>query len=285
MLEILFYTCAPKISIIWCIITEIRSETGRIFCHSGPFFALLPPPPLPALPPMDPENQNSGKMKKMPEDIIILHKHVYHRWQSYDVQFLRYEVGQTEFFVILDNFCPFTPLTTRKIKILKNWKKKSGNIIILHMCTTNENQMMYGSWDMKHDRQNFLSFWTVFLPFYLPNNLKNQTFEKLKKKSMEILSFYTCVPQMKIKWCMVPEILSMTERLFLSFWTTFCHFTLLKTLHIKILKNWKKKSGNIIILHMCTINDNQMMYGSWDIEHDRKTFLSFWTTFLPFYPP
>ena len=24
--------------------------------------------------------------------------------------------------------------------------------------------IMYGSWDTKHDRQNFLSFWTIFCP-------------------------------------------------------------------------------------------------------------------------
>ena len=33
----------------------------RIFCHYGPFIS-----------PMDPENQNFEKMKKPPEDIIIL---------------------------------------------------------------------------------------------------------------------------------------------------------------------------------------------------------------------
>ena len=26
----------------------------------------------------------------------------------------------------------------------------------------------------------------------------------------------------------------------------------------------KKASGDTIILHMCTINENRMMYGSWD---------------------
>ena len=38
-----FYTCVPKIMIIWCTVPEIRSETDRIFCHFGLFFALLPP--------------------------------------------------------------------------------------------------------------------------------------------------------------------------------------------------------------------------------------------------
>ena len=72
---------------------------------------------LPFYPPMDLENQNLKKMKKTTEDIIILH--MYHKLQLYDVWFLRYGVQQTEFLVILDHFCPFTSLTTQKIKILK----------------------------------------------------------------------------------------------------------------------------------------------------------------------
>ena len=51
---------------------EIWSATDRIFSHFGPFFALLTPPPPP--PNNNPENQNFEKMKKSPEDIIILHK-------------------------------------------------------------------------------------------------------------------------------------------------------------------------------------------------------------------
>ena len=36
----------------------------------------------------------------------------------------------------------------------------------------------------------------------------------------------------------------------------------------------KKPPGDIITLHMCTINDNHTMYGSWDMEHvtDRISF-------------
>ena len=40
---------------------------------------------------------------------------------------------------------------------------------------------------MKYDRQNFLSLRTVFLPFYYPNNPKNQNFEKMKQKSADII--------------------------------------------------------------------------------------------------
>ena len=46
------------------MVPEIWSTTDIIFCHSGPFFTLIPP--------MDTEKQNFEKLKKTPEDIIIL---------------------------------------------------------------------------------------------------------------------------------------------------------------------------------------------------------------------
>ena len=46
------------------MVPEIWSATDTIFCHSGPLFVLLLP--------YGPENQNFEKMKKTPEDIIIL---------------------------------------------------------------------------------------------------------------------------------------------------------------------------------------------------------------------
>ena len=45
------------------MIPEIQSETDRIFCHFGPFFALLPP--------NYPQNQNFEKMKKASGDVIM----------------------------------------------------------------------------------------------------------------------------------------------------------------------------------------------------------------------
>ena len=35
---------------------------------------------------------------------------------------------------------------------------------------------------------------------------------------------------------------------------------------------------------MCTINENHMMYGYWDMEWDKQDFLSFWVIFCPFTP-
>ena len=87
-------------------------------------------------------------------------------------------------FFILIIFCPFTTLTL-KIKIFKKWKKKTpGYIIILYKCTINDNHTIYGSWDTKCDRQNFLSFWAMLCPF-TPQQPKTLTFwknEKTKKK-------------------------------------------------------------------------------------------------------
>ena len=55
----------------------------------------------------------------------------------------------------------------------ENIKIIPGYIIILHMCTINDNRIMYGSRDMECDGQNFFSFSTVFCPFTSPNNPKN----------------------------------------------------------------------------------------------------------------
>ena len=48
------------------MVPEISSVTDRIFCHFGPFPALLPP--------SNPKNQNFERMQKLPGDIIILHR-------------------------------------------------------------------------------------------------------------------------------------------------------------------------------------------------------------------
>ena len=60
---------------------------------------------------------------------------------------------------------------------------------------------------------------------------------------------------------MVPQIWSATDRIF-------CHFGLFFALlppnnpKNQNFEKMKKTPGDIIILHMCTVNDNHMMYGS-----------------------
>ena len=109
-LEISFHTCVPKMIIIWCMVPEIWSMRDKIFCHSGPFFALLPP--LTTW-----KNQSFGKMRKMPGDVIILHKHSKNHDQmlyySLDMALNRYNC----YFSFGLLFVPITYLTARKIKI------------------------------------------------------------------------------------------------------------------------------------------------------------------------
>ena len=89
-------------------------------------------------------------------------------------------------------FCPFTtpypPLMIQKIKILKKnnkkMKKMPQDVILSYIHVYHKDHinyhfthlyhkwqsydvsgLMYGSWDMKRDRHNFLSFWTIFCPF------------------------------------------------------------------------------------------------------------------------
>ena len=68
-----------------------------------------------------PKNQNFEKYKKKTWRHYHF-THVYHKWQSYDVWFLRYEVQQTEVLSFWTIFCHFTPLKTWRIKILKKRK-------------------------------------------------------------------------------------------------------------------------------------------------------------------
>ena len=114
---------------IWCV-TEV------IIFHFGPFFALF-------YPPYSSKIQNS---KKNENNTWKYH----HFTQVYQIMIICYTVP--EIWCIIDviifhfgYFLPFTPLTAQKVKIKKKMKKTPGDIIILHICTKNYNQMIYGT--------------------------------------------------------------------------------------------------------------------------------------------
>ena len=56
------------------MVPEVSSETDKVFCHFGPFFALLPrnDPQNQNFAPNKTKNQNVKTMKKTPGDVIIL---------------------------------------------------------------------------------------------------------------------------------------------------------------------------------------------------------------------
>ena len=53
-----------------------------------------------------------------------------------------------------------------------------------------EDHMMYGSRDIRHDRQSFSSFWA----FYPPDNPENQNFDKNEKNKTagDIIILHKC---------------------------------------------------------------------------------------------
>ena len=91
------------------------------------------------------------------------------------------------------------------------------------MCTINENHM-YDSWDMEHNRQNFSHFRPLFAILSPKQPAKND------KKAWRYYHFAHVYQKLK-SWCMFSEIWSVTDRSFL----VLNHF-----LPFNILKKWKK---------------------------------------------
>ena len=137
------------------------------------------------------------------------------------------------------------------------------------MCPINDSHMMHDPWDMECNRQNYFVILDHFLPFYLSNNLKSQNFEKMKKTPGDITILHrrniNHNHTMHGSWDT-----KCNRQNFLLFWAIFCPFTRKS----KFWKNEKNIRDNII-LYMCTLKDNHMMYGSWDMECDGQNFLSF----------
>ena len=190
---------------------------------------------------------------------------MYHKWKSYDVWFLRYEAWQTEFFITLNHFLSFCPPKNPKNQNFLKMKRPE-NIITLHMCTINDNHITYGFWDMKHDRQNFLSLWTIFCPFTPVETWKIKILKKMKKRlEIYIIILHKCTKNndhmLHCSW----DTMCDGCNSFFYFGLFFCPFTPLTTQKIKIKKKLKKAPGDIIILQMCTKNTDHMMHVSWNM--------------------
>ena len=149
--------------------------------------------------------------------------------------------------------------------------------------------MMYSSWDIECDWQNFWSFWTIFCPFttqqtnFSPNNPKSQNFEKMKTTPANIIILRKCTIN--------------DNHMMYSSWDMKCHrkkffcqfgpfFDLLPPLTIQKKQNFeklKKISGDIIILHHFHKNHDHMLYCSLDMACNRfNCCFSFWAIFYPF---
>ena len=127
-----------------------------------------------------------------------------------------------------------------------------------------------------HPLPHFLPFYSTPPPTQQHKTEKNWT--KLKKTSGDviILNLYNKKHNHMIY---AYSDMECNRHNFLSFYAIFCSFTPLLTLKIKIWKKCKKNPGDIILLHMCTIIQDHMMYGSWDIKCKGQSFLSFLVIF------
>ena len=145
-------------TVIWFMIPEIWNTTDRTclwnttdrICHSGPFFAL--PRPL------HPHHITTRKIK------------VFKKWNKH-VEISSLYIDEPKIMIkcypaperlcvteIILNFyfglffALLIPYRPKKSKFKKN-EKRPGDIIILHMSTNNNDHMMYGCWNMVHNRR------------------------------------------------------------------------------------------------------------------------------------
>ena len=192
------------------------------------------------------------------------------------------------------------------------------------MCTINEDHMKYGSWGKRCNTQSFFCHFGPFfalLPHYWPQKLKfEKTTQSAKRhypfthvchkwrsydlwswrykawqtKFFFILGLFCPLTLLKTqKINILPgEILSLSSAtqtffvilgFFLPFYPSPPSPIPLTTPENQIFEKMKNTPPKIISYDE-NEKENHMMHGSWDMEHDRQNFFSFWMIFWPFTP-
>ena len=108
-----------------------------------------------------------------------------------------------------------------------------------------------------------------FSPFYhplssKPNKSEIWRNEEKKKIAGDIIILHMCTKN-TIIWGTVREIQSETDRIFCHLWSFFTPYNPQN----QNFEKMKNVIAYVIILHMCTINHDHMIYASWDIRPDR----------------
>ena len=117
---------------------------------------------------------------------------VYHKRQSYDIWFLKYEVQQTELFCHPGpSFCPFPSLTAWKIQISKK-KKKKKSLEISPFYTSVPKFMIIGYTvpEILHVTDNF--HFGLYFSLLASNSPKNEKFKIIKKTPGDIIILHRC---------------------------------------------------------------------------------------------
>ena len=202
----LFYTCVPKF-LIWYTVLDIECDRLKlaIMGHYLPFYT----------PSSKPKKSKEKKQlleissfyTSVPKTTLIWGMLLETQWDRQTILLFR------------AIFCPFNPLKTRKIKILKK-SEIHLEMSSFYICVP---KIMI--WCMLPEIWSitdiiFYHFRSIFV-VSAPENPGNQNFEKMKKKKkkkkknpLEISSFYTSVPKIKIIcstvleiWCMMDVII------------------------------------------------------------------------------
>ena len=164
---------------------------------------------------------------------------------SWDMACMR----QTEFFLILDYFLFFYPLTMQKIKILKKWKKRL-EISSFHTSAPQMkiiSSMIPDIWSVTG--RIFCHFELLFTPLTHWQPKKS----KFWKNETNTWRYHHFTPVYQKSWSYATLFLRYgTTDNYFSFWGIFSPFTPVTAQKIKVLKKWKKAPGDIIILHTCT---------------------------------
>ena len=132
-----------------------------------------------------------------------------------------------------------------KSEIWKHETKIDGDIIILHMCTKNQNNMRYSSWDTEWD-----IIFGNFRPFFALSASKMKISKKMRKKLVDINILHKCMRdhdhKLYCSWDMVHD----TWNCYFSFWVSFLPFYPTDSPKNQNFRKKKKTPGDIIILHM-----------------------------------
>ena len=157
---------------------------------------------------------------------------MYHKWQSHDVWFLRYKCDKQNFLSFWANFFAlFTLSTTRKIKILKKWKK---SWIYYSFTQVYRKWWSYDVWFLRYGvrQTEFFIILGHFLPFYPLIDPEYKNFEKCKN----IWKYYYFTHDY-LKWQSYDDWTHMLcdGQKFLTLWTILWPFIPLTTQKTQIL--------------------------------------------------
>ena len=272
-------------------------EWDRMFCHFLPFLALS----LPYQP---------GQSKFWKNENTIWRCHHFSLAHQKILAYSDME-SDRQFFAILGHFLLFYPILTPKIKIWKIYIKHLEILYFLHMCTANgdldvwlpiykvqrtkifvvEILSFYNCVPQTTIRYRncYFSFCTIYSPFTCWQPKKSNFWKKWKKtkqkktKKQKRSSFYISVPKTIIICYTVPEIWHAMDAIVIFHFGLFFSFYHRTAQKNENFTQMKKIPGDVIILHKCTKNHNQMLCCSWDMAHNRcNCYFSFCTIFCPF---